>query len=201
MRNGTTRNGGSGGEGQRGDRAQRSAGQDQVPDLETQILDEMESSGRTSVVPRAGLVGAHQQRNASLVASIEADEPGEPAGGGSDVAPTRQAELRERERHQLQREMGVVPAGQENLRQQRAPGVTRESLDQVAPEADRRGARLAQSEAQQREQQQQRQRELDAPAGTWQSRAGGWLRENRVMVAGLGGAALVSLLLAANRRR
>src|SRR5688500_18484662 len=156
-------------EGLRGNRAQRSTGQEQGPDLETQIEDEMASSGRTGVVPRAGLVGAHEQRQASLLASEEVDEPGEPPGPGSDVGPTRRAELRERERHQLQREMGVVPGGHQNLRQQRAPGVTRQALDRTAPEADRRGTEAANAEeAEQRER---------ARRASWQGRAGDWLRE------------------------
>ena len=86
------------------------------------------------MIPREGLFGAHMVRR----------EPGgetavEPLGGGAEVAPTVKAELRERERHRLQREIGVVPAGEGgNLRQQRAPGVTRLSLDAAAQQANHR---------------------------------------------------------------
>ncbi len=56
---------------------------------------------------------------------------------GAEVAPTAEAEMHERERHRLQREIGVVPAGEVgNLRQLRAPTATRESLDAAARLAD-----------------------------------------------------------------
>jgi hypothetical protein len=57
---------------------------------------------------------------------------------GADVAPTKLAEERERERHRLEREIGRTPGGEGVLRDTRAPGVTREKLEQAAREADRR---------------------------------------------------------------
>jgi hypothetical protein len=85
---------------------------------EDEIEEEMAASGRHAVVPREGLVGAHRERRAGL-GSAGSEEP---VGPGADVAPTRRAEARERERHRLQRE--------------RAAG-TREELDRAAADADR----------------------------------------------------------------
>jgi hypothetical protein len=60
-------------------------------------------------------------------------------GNGSEVAPTAKATARERERHRLQRAVGVVPAGEDgNRRQVRSGGVKRGALDAAAREADRR---------------------------------------------------------------
>ena len=99
-------------------------------------------SGRTRLRPREGLVGAHGVRRQSRGAALERGQRAfgdEPIGDGSRVAPTRQAEARERERHRLQREQGVVPAGEEgNLRQRRGPAATRASLDAAARAADRK---------------------------------------------------------------
>jgi hypothetical protein len=67
------------GTGQRGDR-----------DLETEIEDEMRASGRHHVVPREGLVGAHQQRRESMSKDLD-ERPGEPSGRRADVAPTARA--------------------------------------------------------------------------------------------------------------
>jgi hypothetical protein len=52
------------------------------------------------------------------------------------VAPTRRAEERERARHHLQRAEGVVPAGDDNPRQRRAPKASRQRLDAAARAAD-----------------------------------------------------------------
>jgi hypothetical protein len=58
--------------------------------------------------------------------------------GGTDVAPTKRAEAREHERHRLERKLGHTPAGEAGLaRGIRAPGVSRESLDEAARRADR----------------------------------------------------------------
>src|SRR4051812_9344379 len=103
-------------------------------DETTEVETELAGSGRGGGTPREGLVGAHEERRQGE-GEREADEPSsrEPVGGGADVAPTRRAEERERKRHRLQREQGVVPAGTEgNPRQQRAPGADRESLDEAA---------------------------------------------------------------------
>ncbi len=63
----------------------------------------------------------------------------EPIGGGAEVAPTERAIERERERHRLQREVGVVPAGESGtVRQQRAAGADRAALDAAARQADER---------------------------------------------------------------
>jgi hypothetical protein len=67
----------------------------------------------------------------------EAPDEGAPEKIGSEVAPTKQAEARERERHRLEREAGRIPGGEGVARDTRAPGVTREDLDEAAREADR----------------------------------------------------------------
>jgi hypothetical protein len=192
MRNGSARGRGmSGNEDSSGGDRGTARGPEQYPDLETELEQEMSASGRTGVVPRTGLVGAHQQRHASLAASVELDEPGEPAGPGAEVAPTRQAEQREAERHRRERELGVIAAGDENLRQRRSPDVTRQALDESAAEVDRqavgRRAEAALSSADQ--------------AG-WQQRAGHWLRSNRTAVVGISGAAMAAAcFLVVSRRR
>ena len=110
-------------------------------DDQTRVELEMAGSGRTDVRPHEGLAGAHNVRRQPRGA-LERDQRSyddEPTSTGSEVAPTRVAEVRERERHRLQREQGVVPAGEDgNLRQRRAPRATRQSLDDAARAADRR---------------------------------------------------------------
>lgn len=111
-------------------------------DPQTQIEAELAASGRSDVVPKEGLVGAHWVRRQPLGQPLEQNQRSpidEPIGTGSEVAPTDKATLRERERHRLQREVGVVPAGESgNLRQRRAPGVTRNALDAAARTANHR---------------------------------------------------------------
>jgi len=121
-------------------RSQRTSNIPIDDDEQTRIEAEMASSGRHDVVPKEGLVGAHWV----LREPIGTSEPGErspsdePLGVASDVAPTERAIVREYERHRLQRAAGVVPAGEDgNLRQRRAPGVTRSALDAAAREANR----------------------------------------------------------------
>src|SRR3954468_23482669 len=78
-------------------------------DEQTQIELEMAASGRTDVVPREGLVGAHVERRAPPAPegaegsaraaggnvgntdeeSEQSEEGQEPTGPGSDVAPTK----------------------------------------------------------------------------------------------------------------
>jgi hypothetical protein len=112
-------------------------------DEQTLIEAELVSSGRSDIVPKEGLVGAHRvRREAVSMSEALGDEAhertDEPIGLGSQVAPTEQAEVHERERHRLQRELGVVPAGEDgNLRQRRAPEATRASLDAAARQVDR----------------------------------------------------------------
>lgn len=110
-------------------------------DEQTRLEAEIAGSGRTGLRPRQGLAGAHHVRYQPRGAPLEADQVSfgdEPIGTGSQVAPTRLAEVRERERHRLQRQEGVVPAGEDgNLRQRRVPGATRASLDAAARAADR----------------------------------------------------------------
>ncbi len=109
-------------------------------DEQTQIEAELVSSGRSDGVPREGLFGAHRARREAMHATAEESEPPrteEPLGMGAEVAPTAEAELHERLRHRLQREIGVIPAGEAgNLRQLRAPTATRETLDAAAHQAD-----------------------------------------------------------------
>jgi hypothetical protein len=122
------------GSGRRDKRVQRSGPQEESPDLETAVEDEMMASGRHSVVPRTGLVGAHEERTGSLAADLD-EGVALPKGAGSDVAPTRKAEMRERQRHQLQREAGLEVAGAGGrLRQKRS--ASRQALDEAAAKAD-----------------------------------------------------------------
>jgi hypothetical protein len=121
-------------------RSQRTSNLPVDDDEQTQLEAEMASSGRSGAVPREGLVGAHRFRRQPSNDTVEDRERSridEPVGAGAQVAPTAQAERGERERHRLQREIGVVPAGEDaNLRQRRAPQVTRESLDAAARRAN-----------------------------------------------------------------
>jgi hypothetical protein len=121
-------------------RSQRSSNLPLDDDEQTQIEAELASSGRSDTMPKEGLVGAHHDRRQPSREALERSQRSpadEPIGAGSEVAPTEKAEVRERERHRLQREIGVVPAGEDgHLRQWRAPSVTRESLDAAAREAD-----------------------------------------------------------------
>lgn len=109
-------------------------------DDQTRLEAEIAGSGRTGLRPRQGLVGAHRVRYQARNSPLERDQASfsdEPIGAGAQVAPTRLAELRERTRHQLQRQQGVVPAGEDgNLRQRRGPRATRASLDAAARDAD-----------------------------------------------------------------
>lgn len=93
--------------------------------------------GRTRSVPREHLIGAHRERR-EPEREHQPDEPAsaEPVGAGSDVAPTRRAEERERARHHLQRAEGVAPASDDSPRQRRAPKATRHRLDAAARAAD-----------------------------------------------------------------
>ena len=123
-------------------RSQRTSNLPVDDDEQTQIEAELASSGRHDIVPREGLVGAHRVRR-QPIGDIEPGQRSpsdEPLGAGAEVAPTEKATVRERERHRLQRAAGVVPAGEDgNLRQQRAPGVTRSALDAAADEANHHG--------------------------------------------------------------
>jgi hypothetical protein len=111
-------------------------------DQQTRIEAELIASGRGDVVPREGLIGAHTARRQPSETTEEGDEISpmdEPIGGGAEVAPTERAMARERERHRLQREIGVVPAGEEGrVRQMRAEGSDRAALDAAAHMADER---------------------------------------------------------------
>jgi hypothetical protein len=100
-------------------------------DQQTRLEAELIASGRHDAVPKEGVIGAHTARR-------EPGEPlDEPIGGGADVGPTERAVLRERERHRLQREMGVIPAGEDgNVRQHREPSVARAALDAASHQAD-----------------------------------------------------------------
>lgn len=94
---------------------------------------EMLHAGRHHGTPHQHVYGAHPQRTAPA-AELEEDEP---VGDGAEVAPTRLAEERERERHRNERRLGRLAAGAgENLRDRREPGVSREDLERAAAEAD-----------------------------------------------------------------
>jgi hypothetical protein len=110
--------------------------------------------------PREDLAGAPGARRASASDVADANEEGgvdddvnaasepnepdeedhEPVGaGGADVAPTKRAEARERERHRIERSIGHTPAGEDGqIRGRNAADVSREQLDDAAREADRR---------------------------------------------------------------
>ena len=122
-------------------RSQRTSNLPVDDDQQTQIEAELASSGRSDLVPREGLVGAHWVRR-QPIGDIDPSRSDEPIGAGSEVAPTEKAAIGERERHRLQRAAGVVPAGEDgNLRQRRAPGVTRGALDAAARAANHNPAR------------------------------------------------------------
>jgi hypothetical protein len=120
------------------------------PDLESEIEDQIESSGRTRFVPPEGLVGAHHERRASAAEGLE-----EPVGDGAEVAPTRKAEERERERHRLEREMAASD---------------RDTFARAAAEADRLIA--------------ERRLTAEATPARWIDRALRWARANPGYVAG-----------------
>jgi len=104
-------------------------------DMEAEFL----VAGRGGGVPRQGVVGAHEERPGYSVTGQSPEEGEEPLGRGADVAPTERAEQRERERHQLEKQMGRATAGQEGrIHDQRTPEITQEQLAQAAQEADRR---------------------------------------------------------------
>jgi len=165
--------------GLRGDRVQRSEPHENEPDIETEVIEEMEGSGRGHVFPRDG--GQHTDRHLPLAGEVEHSEP---EGIGTEVAPTAKAALREHERHARQRELGYVPAGEEGaVRQRRGPQATREALDRAAHEAD----------------EWVRQRDVTAEAslgdaGSW------WRRHRRWLMVGAGATALGLTAYAARRR-
>ena len=199
MRQGTGRERGmSRDEDLRGDRAQRSGPPEADKDLETDIEDELRASGRSHFMPREGLVGAHEARRQGLAGNLE-DGLAEPVGRGSAVAPTARAEERERLRHDLQRDMGVSPAGENgSLRQRRRPGVQRSQLDGALREADQHMTEEVLFEE---------QKAMEAEQGIGEAsqtqRVTAWLRNNQRTVALVGGAAVVAAicLTAAARSR
>jgi hypothetical protein len=116
-------------------RALRVSNVPQDDDVQAELELELAASGRGAAVPREGLVGAHAGRRAP---STGAERQQEPTGPGADVAPTKRAEDRERERHRLERALGRTPAGEDGLiRDQRGKNVSRAHLDEAARRADR----------------------------------------------------------------
>ncbi len=160
----------------RADRKQRSGPPEQDRDIQTEIEDEMDASGRSSVMPREGLVGAHEERRSRAADVPDPDDRlKEPTGRGADVAPTRKAERREATRHRLESQIGHVPAGERQLvRQRHSRYESREALDGIAAEADQAiAARHLTAEG------------LPTPLST---RALSWLNSHRSQVAiGVGG--------------
>lgn len=125
-------------------RSQRTSNLPVDDDQQTQIEAELASSGRSDVVPKEGLVGAHWVRRQPIgdIEPGQSSPSDEPFGVASEVAPTERAIILEHERHRLQRAAGVVPAGEDgHLRQRREPGVTRSALDAAALEANHHWAR------------------------------------------------------------
>lgn len=99
---------------------------------------EMLQAGRTGATPPQQVIGAHETRSAS---SGSEEEGAEPTGPGSDVAPTKRAEEREKERHRLERELGRTPAAEGgHIRDRRSAEVTREQLDEAGRKADEKVA-------------------------------------------------------------
>jgi hypothetical protein len=127
-------------------------------DLESDIEDQIEASGRTRIVPPEGLVGAHLERRESAAQGLE-----EPVGAGADVAPTRKAEARERERHRLQREI---------------PAADRSAFQRAADEADRLIA--------------ERRLTAEATPARWLDRAWLWLRAHPGYMAGAAAGLIVA---------
>lgn len=126
------------GPGEKMTRAPRTKNSPRENDEQTEIEMEMASSGRSDIVPHQGLVGAHTGR-LEPASQMGEEEGGEPTGPGSDVAPTKLAEERERERHRLERERGRTPAAENgSIHEQRSASVTREDMDEAQREADRR---------------------------------------------------------------
>jgi hypothetical protein len=96
---------------------------------------ELRRARRSHGIPRQRVFGANEGRFAP---AAELDEA-EPVGEGSEVAPTARAAAREAARHQAERKLGRLAAGLgENLRDRRAPDVTRGNLDEAAQAADRK---------------------------------------------------------------
>jgi hypothetical protein len=169
-------------EGLRSERGQGAGPPDADRDLQTEIEDELRASGRTHVTPREGLIGAHERRREGLATNPDRGQE-EPVGRGADVAPTRKAELREATRHDLEREVGHLTAGdaQGVQRQQHSRFATREALDGIAAEADQLLAR--------------RRLTAEGLPIPWSGRAATWLRQNRTAVAAGAGAAAAVLVI------
>jgi len=104
-------------------RAPRSNNSPKESDEQTELELDLSSSGRSR-------------------ASSSSDDLRSPkAKGGSEVAPTAKAELREKERHAREAAVGRVAAGLGgNPRDRRGPKATRKNLDQAARAADQRVA-------------------------------------------------------------
>ena len=107
-------------------------------------------------------------------------------GHGAQVAPTPLAEARERERHERQRRLGVVPAGTDgSLRQRRDGAATREQSDGAGEDAD---------ESLMEDRLYEEQEALEA-VGTegqrWSDRAGAWLNQHRRTMTFVAGAAVM----------
>lgn len=104
-------------------------------------LEEQLRAGGSGVFAKEGQIGAQSFAGSRSGASGKEVDPARRTGGGSDVAPTKQAQTREQERHRLERQLGRTPAGEAGLRHdRRSAEVSREDLDKAAAEADRRVA-------------------------------------------------------------
>src|SRR4051794_37024078 len=96
----------SGGPGEKMTRAPRTNNVPRDDDEQTQVEIEMASPGGSGVARGEGRGGAPRGRGPPGAPAGDTDEGQEPTGPGSDVAPTRRAEERERERHRLERALG-----------------------------------------------------------------------------------------------
>lgn len=104
-------------------------------------LEEQLRAGGSGVFAKEGQVGAQAFQGSHSGASGKEADPARRTGGGSDVAPTKQAEAREQQRHRLERQLGRTPAGEAGLHHdRRSADVTPADLEQAAREADRRVA-------------------------------------------------------------
>lgn len=69
-------------------------------DLEAELL----TSGRHHMVPREGVIGAHESRPARTDPDVSGMETEEPPGPGLDVGPTEKAARDVKERHRREQE-------------------------------------------------------------------------------------------------
>jgi hypothetical protein len=96
---------------------------------------------RTADAKRMSAPGSNITSMDDEPTQVDGQRPPEDAASGSEAAPTKRAEDRERERHSLERQIGRTAAGTAGaVKDTRRADVTRKDLDEAAKEADRRVA-------------------------------------------------------------